>query len=121
MKLVTKHEVVTYPEYQAVLDEFDDDGTPRLLMHIQVDPSLFSAKVFQRLINEWIALRSCISDQIFALEPEPDDNKWERFVGRLGFSYAHTRIDCTDSQSRRLFVSNKNNNEHREHTEDRTI
>lgn len=120
MKLVQKHEVVTYPEYQAVLDEFDDNGTPRLLMHIEVEPSLFNARVFARLINEWVALRECIDAPIFALEPEPDDDKWERFVSRLGFSYASTRVDCTDGQSRRLFVSNKKKNEQQEHNGDQS-
>lgn len=120
MNLVNKHEVVSHPEYRAVLDEFDDNGSPKLLLHIAVDPTLFSAKVFQRLLKEWGALRECITDPLFAMEPAPDDDKWERFVRRLGFVNTNARVDCTDGQSRRLFVSNKNNNEHSEHNDDQS-
>ena len=107
LSLIDKHEIITCPQYHAVLDEFHDSetGEQRLVFHIDIKPELFSPQVLRRLSDQWVVFRSCVTAPIFAYEPEPDNLKWERFVALFGFSDTHTRVSCSDGRSRRLFVN----------------
>jgi hypothetical protein len=120
LQLIDKYEVIERPEYTAVLDDFRDDATGEqmVLMHIEFFMTLFTPSAMKRLIEDWSAFRSVTDAPLYGLEPEPDDSKWERFVSHLGFKNTHSRVDCTDGQSRRLFVSlplSKDNDEHEQH------
>jgi hypothetical protein len=106
LELRDRHVIVSHPEYHAVLDDFvNPDGEQMVLMHIDVDTDKFNPTVMKRLLGEWSAFRSVTAAPLYGIEPNPDDAKWERFVSLLGFQKTTSRVDCTDGQSRRLFVS----------------
>lgn len=117
-KFYQEHVLSEHPEYRAVLHELRSDaGDQMVTIHIDCDPLRFSPGVLKRIKKDWTAFRSCTDAIIFAIEPEPDSMKWQRFVSPLGFEFS-SRVDCTDGQSRRVFVSTKNNkNEHTQHTD----
>lgn len=99
-----EHELSVSPEYHSVLHELRDGEKQMLAIHMDV--FRFSPSVMKRMIREFAALRSCTDAQIFAIEPNPDDAKWQRYVSRMGFEFS-SRVECTDGLSRRVFVSNK--------------
>jgi hypothetical protein len=106
MRLEATYEVISRPAYSATLDDFKgDNGEQMVLMHIEVEPSKFSKSVMQQLIDDWSTFRSVTDAPLYGIEPSPDDDKWERFVSLLGFQNTNSRVDCTDGQTRRLFVS----------------
>lgn len=118
MHFVTRHIISEHPEYFSCLDEFRmDDGGQMLLLHIDVDPLRFSPAVMKRIRFEFAALRSCTRAPLFAFEPEPDDEKWERFVRIFGFQYGG-RSHTADGTPIRFFISipdgpeNHRNQEH---------
>jgi hypothetical protein len=105
-----EHELSKWPEYQSVLHELrDEHDNQMMVIHLDADPSTFAPSVLKRMVAEFAALRSCTDAPIFAIEPHPDDAKWQRYVSHMGFEYS-SRVDCTDGLSRRCFVSNKKNN-----------
>lgn len=71
-----------------------------LLAHIRV--AHWSPSVFKSILREWKLFRTCVKAPIFACA-EVDDDKWERFVSRLGFKFLHTVI-CNNGETRRLFL-----------------
>lgn len=111
-----EHDLSRWPEYHSVLHELrDDDGNQMMVIHMDVDPLRFSLDVMKRMKREFETLRSCTDAPIFAIEDNPDDDKWGRYVGHMGFEFS-SRVECTDGLSRRCFVSKKkNNNEHDQH------
>jgi hypothetical protein len=113
-----EHDLSKSPEYQSVLHELrDEQGSQMLVIHMDVNASLFSPSVLKRMVAEFATLRSCTDAPIFAIEDNPDDDKWGRYVGHMGFEFS-SRVDCTDGRSRRCFVSKKkNNNEHDQYEE----
>lgn len=118
LELLDSYEVISHPEYSAVLDDFGNaDGDQMCLMHIDVDHTKFTPRVMKRLLHEWSVLRTVVTAPLYGIEDTPDDDKWERFVSLLGFQNTFTRVDCTDGCSRRLFVSApfKDTDEHQEH------
>lgn len=115
-KFHERYPLVKCPEYESVLDEFRCDNEQMLLMHIDV--FRYSPSVRKRMDREWRCLRACTDALIFAIEPEPDDEKWERFVKPFGFVFS-SRIPCTDGRSRRVFVSYPNGQQyHKNHKRD---
>jgi hypothetical protein len=123
LELLEKYEVVSRPAYRAVLDDFGDaDGNQMCLMHIDFDPSKFSKAALAQMLDDWKLFRSVTDAPLYGIEPEPDDNKWERFVSLLGFQNTNQRVLFRDGLSRRLFVSLSDrisNNEQRLDHEDR--
>jgi hypothetical protein len=117
-----EHDLSKWPEYHSVLHELrDEHGNQMLTIHMDVDPLRFSADVLKRMIAEFASLRSCTDAPIFAFEPKPDDDKWERFVSHMGFEFS-SRAKCTDGLSRRCFVSKKKNNYgHSQHSDDAAV
>ena len=102
-----EHELSINPDYSSVLHELRDENGNQLLA-IHMDVNHFSPSVLKRMKREFAALRSCTDAPIFAIEDNPDDAKWERYVRLMGFEYS-SRVECTDGKSRRTFVSKKKN------------
>lgn len=121
LELLDSYTIVEHPEYRAVIDDFvNTDGEQFCLMHIDVDHTKFNAVVMKRLLAEWRAFRSVTRAPLYGIEDYPDDRKWEKFVSLLGFQNTNVRVDCTDGQSRRLFVSVPQKdfqNEHEQHAD----
>lgn len=120
LELLDSYEVISHPEYSAVLDDFTDaSGRQMCLMHIEFDTSRFTPSIMKRMLEEWAVFRSITDAPLYGIEDIPDDAKWERFVSHLGFQNTNTRVDCSDGQSRRLFVSlpHRNFNEHEQHAD----
>src|SRR4051812_4835177 len=121
LELLNTYEVISHPEYTVVLDDFvgSDGGDQMCLMHIDVDTKKFTPSVMKRMLDEWSVFRSVTDAPLYGIEDIPDDHKWERFVSLLGFQNTNSRVDCSDGQSRRLFVSlppkDFKNNEHAKH------
>lgn len=106
-----EHTVDACPEYEAALEEYrDENGNQMMTAHISVEPELFTPEVYKTIIRRFKLLREVLDVPLYAVEPNPDDEKWERFIAPLGFSQL-MRVGCTDGQSRRLFVSKKNKEE----------
>lgn len=106
LQLRARHTIISHPEYHAQLDDFSTPaGEQMVLMHIDVDHHKFGVATLKRLLDEWGAFRSVTEAPLYGIEPTPDDRKWERFVSLLGFKNTNSRVDCSDGQSRRLFVS----------------
>jgi hypothetical protein len=106
LELLDSYEVISHPEYRAVIDDFTNaHGEQMCLMHIEFDTSKFNASVMKRMLDEWVTFRSVTDAPLYGIEDKPDDIKWERFVSLLGFQNTNCRVDCSDGQSRRLFVS----------------
>jgi hypothetical protein len=108
-----EHELVSHPEYRSVLHELrDEHGNQMMVIHMDVDH--FSPAVLKRMKAEFNALRSCTDTIIFAIEPNPDDGLWHRYVSHMGFEFS-SHVECTDGHTRRCYVSKKNNNDHQQH------
>lgn len=104
-----KYDLSDAPEYDACLHDLrDEHGTQMVVMHIDVYH--FTPSVLKRMKHEFAALRACTDALLFAIEPNPDDTKWERFVRIMGFEFS-SRVECTDGHSRRCFVSKKDKDE----------
>ncbi|MBR1173888.1 hypothetical protein JQ617_07980 [Bradyrhizobium sp. KB893862 SZCCT0404] len=97
------------PEYEAVLHELRDEHEQQMMV-MHIDVYHFAPSVLKRMKREFSALRSCTDANLFAIEPSPDDAKWQRFVTIMGFDFL-CRVECTDGLSRRCYVSKKKNND----------
>lgn len=97
---VTRHRVLTYPEYWFELDEYRrGDGSQFLLAHLRF--AKFSPSIFKRVKAQWAEFRACTSAPIFAIG-EVDDAKWVRFVSHLGFEPAMDVV-CLNGERRRMY------------------
>lgn len=99
-----EHELSVSPEYRSMLHELRDGAQQMLVIHMDVFK--FSPSVMKRMIREFAALRSCTGAQIFAIEPSPDDAKWQRYVSHMGFEFL-CRLECSDGLYRRCFLSER--------------
>ena len=98
-----EHEVLNYPEYRFLLDEYRRGSDTILLAHIKFNK--FSPTIFKRVLREWSAFRQCVSAPIFAYYDDEDIGTWEHFVSRLGFKPTGINILCNNGKQRRLFAS----------------
>lgn len=104
-----EHELSSSDEYRSVLHELrDEHGNQMLCIHMDVNAAHFKPSTLKRMQHEFACLRQCTDAPIFAIEDIPDDAKWARYVGHMGFEFS-SRVECTDGHSRRCFVSNKKN------------
>lgn len=94
------HRALTTDAYWFDLDEYRRGQDTFLLAHLRFDK--WTPSVFKRVLKEWIAFRQCVTAPVFALG-EVDDDKWARFVSRLGFRF-HQQVNCINGTSRRLFI-----------------
>lgn len=106
-------------KFRCTLDEFrrpsdHPSGFDQFLL-IHLSFYEFSKAALARLLTEWHALRSAIDAPLFAYcdDGDSDHDKWERFVGLLGFQHVpDATIPDQDGRSRRVFVSLKDDCAH---------
>lgn len=98
--LADQHALVVNDEYAFHLDEYRRGQDTCLLLHLRF--TKWTPSVFKRFNAHWRTLRQCVTAPLFALG-EVDDDKWERFVTRFGFTYLET-VKCANGESRRLFI-----------------
>jgi hypothetical protein len=108
-----EHELSDNEAYRSVLHELRNERGDQLLA-IHMDVHQFAPSALKRMKREFSALRSCTDAPIFAIEDNPDDDKWERYVRHMGFEFS-SRVECTDGNSRRTFVSKKKKNDDLQH------
>jgi ribosomal protein S18 acetylase RimI-like enzyme len=90
------------PEYLAKIDIFEIEGARLPFLHLEF--KIWSPSSFKKLIDHWHVLRYCVRGPLFALSNDKDDEKWAKFVSRLGFTYLK-HVDCPDGINRRCFIS----------------
>lgn len=96
---VTRHRLLSYPEYWFELDEYRRGADQFLLAHLRF--AKFSPSIFKRVLAEWRTFRACTYAPIFAIG-EVDDAKWKRFITHLGFEPA-MEVVCVNGQQRRMY------------------
>lgn len=95
------HEVITTEEYSVDLDEHKNgQGGTLLLVHLRI--LKWTPGSFKRLLGHWHLFRQCVAAPLFALG-EVDDDKYMRFMTRMGFTYLYP-VTCENGESRRLFI-----------------
>jgi hypothetical protein len=116
-----EHELADHPEYRSVLHELRDEHGHQMMV-IHMDVFRFAPSVLKRMKQEFDALRSCTDAIIFAIEPNPNDGLWHRYVSHMGFEFS-SLVECTDGGTRRCYVSTagavskKKNNDHFQHSD----
>lgn len=103
MEFVDCIEVLDYPEYVCLIDEYRNEDQQFLLCHIGF--SEFSLSIFKRLLREWAAFRSVVTAPLYAIRDDGDEDKWVRFVSHLGFSPTGLILPCENGELRELFIS----------------
>ena len=91
------------PEYLARMVSHRMDGGWLNIMHL--DFRIWSPRAFKKLLRHWKAFRQKEPEPLFVIHNGEDDDKWRRFVERLGFTY-FMNVDCPDGINRRCYVSN---------------
>jgi hypothetical protein len=105
-EFITKHNAITTPDYCFEIDEYRRQragtrgGDQLLLAHISV--ARWSPSVCKRIDQQWVLFRQCVTAPLFACAEVADD-KWERFVSRLGFK-PYQLVTCENGELRRLFI-----------------
>lgn len=95
------------PEYTAKIVAHEVNGTTVPMMHL--DFKTFTPKAFKKLLLNWKLFRVCIKGPLYAIHNGDDDDKWRKFVERLGFKY-FMHVDCPDGKNRRCFISQDTTN-----------
>lgn len=98
---VRTHRALTTDTYWLDLDEYRRGQDALLAAHVRFER--FSPSIMKSVIVGWRAFRQCVSAPVVAIG-EVDDEKWERFVTRLGFRY-FKEVICINGKKRRLFIS----------------
>ena len=99
-EFVTRHRVLTYPEYWFEIDEYQRGQDQMLLAHIRF--AKFTPSIMKRVLRDWKIFREFVEAPLFAFG-ETDDAKWERFVTILGFRPLSTNV-VWEGKPRRLFL-----------------
>jgi hypothetical protein len=102
-EFVTRHRLITHDEYWFEIDEYRRGQDQFLLAHLRI--VTWTPSILKRIMREWKMFRQCVSAPLFAIA-EVDDDKWERFVARLGFRF-HCNTVCNNGEHRRMFISYK--------------
>jgi hypothetical protein len=89
-------------EYTATIEVFEIDEAKLPFLHLEF--KVWSPSSYKKLLDHWLVLRDCIKGPLFALSNDKDDEKWAKFVSRLGFTY-FKNVDCPDGINRRCFIS----------------
>jgi len=98
---VQRHPALITDDYWFELDEYKRaSGEQFLLAHIRVHH--WSPSVFKRILREWKVLRTCVTAPLFAV-PEVDDDRWRKFVGKLGFKFLQDTV-CVNGERRPIFL-----------------
>jgi hypothetical protein len=99
-EFIERHRALTDNDYWFEIDEYVRGGDQLLLAHIRV--ARWSPSVCKRIDKQWAIFRQCVTAPLFACG-ELDDDKWARFVSRLGFEPFQI-VTCLDGEQRRLFI-----------------
>lgn len=94
--------VLDEPEYTFSYS-VRDLGEDRYMTMIHIDVYYLSPSVMRDMIAKWRIFRTIHPNIVFA-QGDKDDEKFERFVKKFGFSYLGD-CPCTDGQNRRLFIN----------------
>jgi hypothetical protein len=90
------------PEYLARMDVHEFGGQLFPVLHL--DFKTWTPSAFKKLLRSWSLFRKTIRGPLFAISNGLDDDKWRKFVERLGFTY-FMNVDCPDGINRRCFIS----------------
>lgn len=99
-KLLTRHRLYTTDAFWFEMDDYRRAGDQLLIAHVHVER--WSPSVCRELTSVWDAFRKCVTMPVFTLGLV-DDDKFERFVRRLGFQPFQT-VTCLNGEQRRLFI-----------------
>lgn len=104
---VNEYIIQDEPEYLARLKVYENGGQKLPLLHL--DFKKWTPKSFKKLLASWKLFRLSVRGPLFAIHNGSDDEKWRRFVERLGFEY-FMNVDCPDGKNRRCFISRDTTN-----------
>lgn len=90
------------PEYLARIVLHEMEGKQLPFLHL--DFKIWTKTAYRKLLCSWKLFRATARGPFFAISNGEDDNKWRKFVERLGFSY-FMNVDCPDGKNRRCFIS----------------
>lgn len=90
------------PEYLARVKFHDFSGLVVRFLHL--DFKKWSPSAFKKLLHAWGVFRTQFPGNFYAISNGEDDDKWRKFVERLGFTY-FINVDCPDGINRRCFIS----------------
>jgi hypothetical protein len=92
-------------EYLARLKVYEIEGAKLPFLHLEFKK--WTPSSFKKLLHSWKHFRKFIKGPLFAIHNGADDDKWRKFVERLGFTYFRN-VDCPDGINRRCFISQDN-------------
>ena len=96
------HTIISHSDYEVIFEEFRDSASNQIIL-VHLEAKRFSPSVLKHMRRDWRDIRSITQADLFAIEPSPNDTKWERFAQPFGFQYFRTVN--TDEGPRRMFVS----------------
>jgi hypothetical protein len=84
------------------LDEYRDEaGAQMLLAHLRFHKWTLSA--LKRCIRDWHLFRQCVHAPLYAT-PMVNDDRWRRFVTRMGWRPTSQTVLCHDGIERPLYT-----------------
>jgi len=98
------HVLIDNDEYGFAIEEHrrPSDGQQLLIAHLRFKQ--FTPSVMKHCLRDWRLFRQCVQAPLFAWGEEQDD-KWVRFVTRLGFSPLDSWIVCKNGERRQLYLN----------------
>jgi hypothetical protein len=85
-----------------LLDDYGDaEGRQMLLAHLEVHR--WSRSALKRIARTWAIFRQHITVPLFAT-PKVDDEKWRKFVTRMGWRPTNQMVLCHDGIERPLYI-----------------
>lgn len=110
--MVPNQEAVASPLEYIIQDE--PEYLARIKVHsgvpfLHLDFKIWTPTAFKKLLKAWAVFRSTVDGTFLAISNGEDDDKWRKFVERLGFTYS-SHVDCPDGIRRRCYISRKDTN-----------
>ena len=90
------------PEYLARIKIHDFGGSQVPFLHLEFRK--WNKESYRKLLEAWKLFRLTVRGSFLAVSNGEDDDKWRKFVERLGFTY-FTNVDCPDGKNRRCYIS----------------
>jgi hypothetical protein len=102
MEFVAQHVAHENADCEFLLDEYRDaQGHQMLLAHLNV--LRWSKNSLKRIARDWAVFRQHITVPLFAT-PMVDDEKWRKFVARMGWRPTGQQVLCHDGIERPLYI-----------------
>lgn len=102
MEFVERYVAHEDEDCELLLDEYRDaSGQQMLLAHLKVHR--WSLGALKRIARNWSVFRQHITAPIYAT-PMVDDEKWRRFVTRMGWQSTGQQVLCHDGIERPLYI-----------------